>query len=190
VNVLLKNIADIQVGYSFRKGIEGTSDGIPVIQMKDITKSEHLNIHNLSLSEQVPYKDVHTVNENDIAFRPRGGTLGCSLVPKSEKVLLLAAPMIRIRIVSDVVKPEFLNWFLNSPSGNLELQKMAEGSVIPMITKQKLEDLTIPLPSLKDQEAIVSVHRLMEREAELEIAIVEKRKLLICDYIMRFLKKV
>ena len=79
--------------------------------------------------------------------------------------------------------PEYVAWYLNSPIIQNILASHALGSAIKSITKNILEDLEIPIPSIERQKAYIALDQLQKREQNIYKAIAEKHKQIL-DYKM------
>jgi restriction endonuclease S subunit len=186
----LTDIASIQMGYSFRDKLEFLpSNGTLVIQMKDITESETINVSKLDRIEFDDFNKSQIVEKNDIVLRTRGSLIRSCLVDVISEPVVLAAPNIRVRVNSSKVLPEYLNWYLNSHLGQIRLRALAEGSVQQMVSKQNLEKLELAVPSIAIQGGIVEVAKLAKRENELYKKIFELRINLINQNLLRIIKE-
>lgn len=88
---------------------------------------------------------------------------------------VLAAPLLRIRIVGDHVLAVYLNWFINQPTAQAYLASHARGTSVSMINKQALEEMEIAVPPLERQKKIVELAELTATEQQLLRRLAEKR---------------
>lgn len=65
-----------------------------------------------------------------------------------------AKTYIQIEVDKEKIIPDFLKMFLNTELGNLILKSSASGVAAPIIKTSTLKDLSIPLPSIKEQKNI------------------------------------
>jgi restriction endonuclease S subunit len=178
----LKAIASVQMGHSFRSRLEQDFNGnVSVIQMKDLTDDNRLDDRNLARVKLNDLKERHWVKRNDLVFRSRGQTNTVALIDKEVDQAVVAAPLLRIRVESQQVLPEYLCWFINQPVSQTFLQSQATGSAMRMIGKQVLEELEIKIPSIGRQHRIIDLSQLANEEQYLLILLSAKRKQLI-DY--------
>ena len=186
----LTNLASIQMGYSFRDKLEFLPlNGTPVIQMKDITESEVINISQLDRIKFDDFNKTQIVEKNDIVLRTRGSFIRSCLIDEISEPVVLAAPNIRIRVTSSKVLPVYLSWYLNSNLGQASLRSLTEGSGQQMISKQNLEKLKTFVASIAIQESIVQVAALAKRENELYKNISDLRTKLINQNLLRIIKE-
>ncbi len=177
MRTLLKNVASVQSGYSFRSRLESMDSGtVAVIQMKDLTGDNRVNCDELTkLDMEIP-KVHHLVKPGDLIFRSRGLTSNSALLEEDPGYAVLAAPLLLIRVTSDCILPAFLNWFISQRPAQVYLASCSEGTSLKMISKQSLENLEVDVPSLLQQWVIVELASLAEEEQRLTKLIAEKRK--------------
>ena len=179
----IDEIADIQMGYPFRSRLEPDPRGdVAVIQMKDIDDSNLLHADKAIKVALPPSKSRHFLRPGDLLFRSRGRSNGAALVPTSIALAVLSAPMLLVRPHS--VLPEYLCWFINTPTTQAQLAMLAEGTSVQMISAESLKSLDIPLPSKGVQQRIARVATLMEHEQELLTQIAEQRRRLTTYMLM------
>lgn len=186
----LSELADIQLGYPFRSRLEPDSKGdVYVIQMKDIDDANLLHVEN-SVRLALPKRgDHHLLRSGDLLLRSRGRSNGVALVANDLPSAILAAPMIRIRPHTSKVLPAYLNWFMNSPAGQAQISAMAEGTLVMMISVDKIKSLAVPLPSLKRQAAIAEIAQFAQREHHLLSEIADLRQRTTHHILMNEAKK-
>jgi hypothetical protein len=180
MRVLLKDIAQVQMGYSFRGRLEGDAGGlISVIQMKDLDDEVGVNLSNLVKVNADNMKVIHFVECSDLVFRSRGQTNTSVMLRDQLNKAIVAAPLLRIRSTSSRVLPQYLNWYINQHEAQSALGKSLEGSFIKMVSKKSLEELEIQVPTLDVQKAILEMDGYVRRESVLLLALMEKRKSLM-----------
>ena len=114
MRVKLEKIAAVQTGYSFRSRLESLASGaVAVIQMKDLTSANHVCCDELVRVDMEMPKEHHLVRPGDLVFRSRGLTSNAALLVDDPGAAVLAAPLLRIRVTSAAVLPEYLNWFIS-----------------------------------------------------------------------------
>lgn len=124
----------------------------------------------------------HYLNTGDLLFAAKGTKNFCAIFTKNDEKRVASSSFLVIRIAkSNIVEPEYLNWYLNLPSTITLLSSNAVGTSIPSITKAILEDVEIPLPPITTQQKIVDIAKLQKKERQLREAITAKRQQII-DY--------
>jgi hypothetical protein len=160
----LRRLADVQMGYSFRTGVESNpSAQVGVIQMKDLGDDHIVDLGSLARVTLDVRPDLR-VREGDVIFRSRGDRPTCAIVADDPGCTVIAAPLLRLRVTDPRIMPAYLNWLINHPSAQARLARHAEGTYVKMISKRSLEDLEIDVPTLERQRRIVELSRLSARE--------------------------
>ena len=187
---LLKEIARVQMGLAFRSRIEPEADGVAVIQMRDLTEDNRLdNCRNLITTVISGLSDHHLVKRTDLIFRSRGKTTTATLVDSEIGPAVVAAPLLRIRITSKHVLPEYLCWFVNQSSAQAFLHSRATGTAMTMVGKAALDSLQVSLPDLEAQKRIVALADLSNQEQRLMRELAETKEKLVREIQMRLVTK-
>jgi hypothetical protein len=186
----IKNIATVQLGYSFRSRLEVSKDGeVAVIQMKDLLDDNTVGCDELVKIDMDAVKDHHLARKGDLVFRSRGLVSNAAILLEDPGIAVVAAPLIRIRIIKpNRILPEYLNWYLSQREAQVFLTSRAIGTAQKMIIKDVIEDLGVFLPSLAKQKKIVELASLSAREQTLSSVLAEKRKQYISMVLTRFAK--
>ncbi|MDA3917628.1 MAG: restriction endonuclease subunit S [Deltaproteobacteria bacterium] len=173
----IKDMATVQMGYSFRSRLEYSKAGtISVIQMKNLLADNTVSHEELLKIEMQALKKHHFVKRGDLVFRSRGLITTSSIVLGNLDQAVVAAPLIRIRLTEpEKFLPEYLNWFINQNEAQAFLTSRAKGTTQKMISKQALEGLEVYLPFLEKQKKIVKMATLSFRETHLLKTIAQKR---------------
>ena len=176
---LLKEIAAIGSGQSFRHKIEDNPNGTCwVIQMKDIS-NEQLSISGKPLSINI--EDVNPnqlLAKGDILFMAKGNN-NFAVRYDSDKPAVAVSLFFIIRPNRDIINPEFLTWLLNSSSVQSYFYERRLGASVGNIRKDTLENLEINIPHIKQQAKIATLNRLMKKEELLTQQYLEKKKLFL-----------
>ena len=190
MTVEIKEIATVQMGYSFRSRLEVSKDGgVVVIQMKDLLDDNTVGCDRLIKTDMDMVKSHHLACKGDLVFRSRGLVSNAAILLEDPGIAVVAAPLIKIRITRlDRVLPEYLNWYLSQREAQVFLTSRAIGTAQKMISKEVLEDLEVVLPSLECQKNIIELASLSAREQALLGVLAEKRKRYISMALMRFAK--
>lgn len=177
MKVKVKDIALIQMGYSFRTRLESIDTGtVSVIQMKDLTDRNRVDSNALALVDMENPKVHHLVKPGDLIFRSRGLTTTSAILLDDPGMAVVAAPLLRIRVTSRKIIPEYLNWFINQKPAQNFLASQAKGTAQKMISKETLEDIEVFLPSIGRQKTIIALASLAEEEQYILGKMAEKRK--------------
>ena len=88
-------------------------------------------------------------------------------IDEASSGLLIPSLMVIVRVHDKRVNNEFLAHFLNSKEAKKALEKELKGTTISMIKTKDLENLEVVLPSLKEQDSVVALMKLFEKEHQL-----------------------
>ncbi|MDD3269121.1 MAG: restriction endonuclease subunit S [Syntrophomonadaceae bacterium] len=167
MKVALGKISSIQMGYSFRFGLEYMNRGeIAVIQMKNLAEDQ-VDCVNLLRIEMTQLKAHHLVQPGDLMFRSRGQVSTSAILITDPGPAVVAAPLLRIRADQNLVLPEYLNWYINQSPAQAFFESRARGSTQKIIGKEALESLEVDLPSLERQRTIAELAALAQEEQRL-----------------------
>jgi restriction endonuclease S subunit len=186
----IKQLATVQVGYSFRSRLEASRGGeVAVIQMKDLLQDNTVGCKNLIKVEMEIVKKHHLAQKGDLVFRSRGQITTAAILLENPGKAVVAAPLLRIRITKpDKILPEYLNWYISQRNAQIFLISRAKGTVQKMISKQTVEDMEVYLPTLEKQQHIVELAKLSARERTILGTLSEKRDQYISTVLMQFAK--
>jgi len=190
VKVQLKQIASVQMGYSFRSRLEAVKSGdLAVIQMKDLSDNHTVDCSDLVMVDMKKVKEHHLVRKGDLILRSRGLLTTSAIVLEEPGNSVVASPLLRIRIVHpDRVLPAYLNWYINQRDAQSFLHSRAIGTAQKMIGKEALDELEVFIPDFSSQKNIVDMASLSAREQLLLHALAKKRDQYISELLMQCAK--
>ena len=179
------------MGLAFRSRIEPEADGtVAVIQMRDLTEDNKLSHRNLITIKMDKLSDRHLVKRRDLIFRSRRQTTTAAIVDTEIGLAVVAGPLLRVRVTSKHVLPEYLCWFVNQSSAQAFLHSRATGTAMTVIGKAALDDLQVPLPPLETQKRIVALADLSNKEQKLMRELAAKKQKLVNGIQMRWATEV
>jgi|GEM_PF-2561415 len=85
------------------------------------------------------------------------------------------------------IGPRFLAWLINHGPLQPEIEKTAQGGILPYLKSQNLLELEVPLPPLDVQETLVEAYELMlveQRLSERKTALMAQKNEVICSNIL------
>lgn len=187
MNKKLKQIAAVQMGFSFRSSIKAAKNGtVSVVQMKDLLDDNTVRLSNLMKIDLETVKDHHLVRKGDLIFRSRGLTTTSAILLGDPGRAIVSAPLFRIRIIEPgEILPEYLNWYISQQHAQIFLNSRAIGTAQKMISMETLTELEIVLPSLPKQRAIIELALLSSREQALYRRLAQKREQYISMALMQ-----
>ncbi len=139
------------------------------------------------LSNELSQK--HLLQEGDVLFAAKGMKNYAVAVDKDWLPAVASTSFFVLRVTNKKLSPNYLMWYLNSPTIQGNLKNKAIGTAMPSISKQALESIEIPIPSLKTQEVIVKLSALRQKELEIKQNIELLRTEIIHHTILKSLHK-
>ena len=156
-----------QYGLSMRGGMSGT---FPILRM------------NCQEDGKVHYRDIQFVDLNSESydrFQVRPGDLlfnrtnsielvGRMAIVEDDRPAVFASYLVRLVVDTKQCIPEFLNYFMNWPRTQEEIKKLASRAVGQAnINATKLRTVLFPLPTLEEQQEIVTNLDTIDRKIDL-----------------------
>jgi restriction endonuclease S subunit len=187
---LLKDIADIRTGYSFRAKLEPDLEGnILVVQLKELSDKNTIDISTAVKINMQDISDNYLLQKDDLVFRSRGMDSTAAIMDISADNVILSAPFQRIRLrdTSKII-PEYLLWYINSKNAQTYFSTNKTGTSVSMISTAVLADLPVIVPPVEIQKKIVEINTLSEREIELQEELIKKKKLLTETILLKTLE--
>lgn len=175
----LQTLADIRTGHTFRGKIEEDPLGnIPVLQIKDLKGRTTVTSEELPRIKWQSHKNVAPVHASDVVLPTRGEYYKAAIL-QGNKPVIATSQLFVLRLETKDVMPKFLAWYLNQNAAQHYFLTHRSGTNIPMLNKQSLGALKIPIPPLETQEKIVAMHELWEQEKQLtEQLLINREKML------------
>lgn len=187
---LLKEIADIRTGYSFRAKLEPDSEGnILVVQLKELSDKNTIDISTAVKINMQNVSENYLLLKGDLVFRSRGMDSTAAIMDISADNIILSAPFQRIRL-RDTLKiiPEYLLWYINSKDAQTYFSANKTGTSVSMISTAVLADLPVVIPSLEIQKKIIEINILSVKEIELQEELIRKKRLLTETVLLKILE--
>ena len=181
VHKKITNIAEIILGYTFRKAIEKTKEGsVFVLQAANIKVNEDiLDISELVNISSSPKYSPSFLEYNDVILISRGsgfGSFRSSVYLLENKNVIASSSVFIIRVKDKVVIPKYLSIYLNSEEAQKDIsQIITGGSYIQSLSRIELENLKVPIPPINIQESIIELYdnikeqdRILRRKNQLK----------------------
>lgn len=183
----LKNIANTSSGYTFREAIKPSKEGnIFVLQAKNINADKYIDkLDELTrVSLDIPRSNSY-VSIDDVLLTSRGSNNFRSTVFKDAAKNVVASSSVNIiRVKDSRILPEYLAMYFNSSEGQLMLSQIVSGNYIKTLLRKNMEDLTIPVPPIDKQRAIIALNENIRKQQK----IAERRNQLVSNIINVSLK--
>lgn len=176
---ILKKIADIRSGYTFRgKAEEKPGSGIRMLQIRDVRENSVIQSRDLIEIEWQGNQNIPTIDEGDIAIVARGIANTAALMTGTEKVVP-SNQLLVISLKSEICLPEYLCWWLNRQSTQAILTGYHVGTSIPSLSKKELSELSIPVPELSVQRKILNLSELQRQEKLIYEQLLKNREIIL-----------
>jgi len=186
----ITEIADVQIGYQFRKKIEPADDGTNrVIQIRDFDENHTLNREGLSRVRIDKSTEQYLIHQGDVLFLSRGHRNWAAPIIDELQNTVAAGHFFVIKVRNEIILPEYLAWYINQSPAQEYLHNIARrGTHMPLVTLSAFKGLPVDVPDIATQHRIVELSRLMEREKKLLAELQEKRLLLIKTISLKAIK--
>ncbi len=156
---------------------------VSVIQMKDINSDLTIVWDGLVRVQAEKMNDSAYVNKGEVLFANRGSRNYAALVDRAVSDVIAVGNFFIVKVKIDAVLSEYLAWYLNQKRAQKYFDQHREGSYIPTMRGEWLNELDVFIPAIAVQEKVVALARLQKRELELSAAIQTKKNLLIEEII-------
>lgn len=186
--VALRDIASIQLGYSFREGLSSDPKApVRVVQMRDLRDDHIVDLENAERVDLEPPSN-QWLQRGDVLVRSRGESVTSAIVDAEVDGVIAAAPLLRIRVTDPRILPQYLNWIINQEPSQAYFAKNIEGSNVKMISRRALEELPIEVPPIEQQEKVTELAGLAAREKRLVEVIGKHRDELLSHVMLNYVK--
>lgn len=177
----ITEIADIQLGYQFRKKIETDDPGTNrVIQIRDFDENHILNKDGLFRVRIDKPMEQYLIRQGNVLFLSRGHRNWAAPIVDELQDTVAVGHFFVITMRNETIMPEYLAWYINQTPAQEYLHNIARrGTHMPIVTLSAFKGLTIEVPDMATQHSIVELSRLMEKERKLRIELQQRRVLLI-----------
>lgn len=186
----LKDIANINSGYSFRTKIQNNPKGNTyVIQMRNISDDQTGIIDEPHKVDIEKINKKHILHKGDILFMAKGANNFAIYYNEQYKPAIAASAFFVLRTNVDFTLPSYLCWYINSPKAQAFIESNRAGSYIPNVNKAALDNLDIIVPPIKIQNTIADLYRLSKKEETILDKIKDKRTVLINSILSNLITK-
>ncbi|MBX5216489.1 restriction endonuclease subunit S [Rhizobium sp. NLR9a] len=181
MRVALADICDVSSGFTARASLEESSDGVPVLQMRDIADAPKVDSSGLMRSVFEGAVDRYMVGAGDVVFRSKGERSVAAYLDSDFQSPAVAILPVMILRVKAAVLPEYLVWLINQPEAQRHFGGDARSGTIRAVPKASIESLSIDLPDLATQQKIVEIDRLLRKEVELSSKLLLLRQQVVTE---------
>ncbi len=189
MRTILKKVADVRTGYTFRGKIEEADDGnVRVLQIRDLRKQFAESNRTELVAHELPLihwngGDSAMLKPGDIVLPARGEHYNAAIFPGAKKVadsspqqVIATSQLLIIKTTKDDVLPGFLCWTMNQPEVQHYLTSESKGTSIPLLSRKSLDMLTLSIPPMEKQKKIIELQKLWEQEQHLTKQLLTNRE--------------
>ena len=165
--IKISQVVTVIPGMSFCSRHKESGGKIPMVSASAIRNLTILdNFDNLPTIKELPTRSPAIIENDDVLLVSRtvpGGHFKSALIHTTTPVVATSSLCI-LRIKDPSLTPTYLNHYLNSDIFQREALARSRGSTITHLARNKLEEIPIAIPSLKQQETIVNLHHNLEHQ--------------------------
>jgi hypothetical protein len=172
----LARIATISAGYPFRGKVDELPDGeVAVIQMRNADPANGIDWPNLSRVALPRVSAKAFLAEGDVILSTRGGRNIAYCMEGRQEQVVCSPHFFVIRAKRQAILPEFLAWQLNQKPAQDHFAAGATGSYILNLKREVVEQLSIVVPPLAEQQRIVKLDAAAKTERAILNRLIENR---------------
>ena len=125
----------------------------------------------------IPEQEVqkYLLLKGDIVFTRTGATTGKSYLFVDDVPSIFASYLIRVVVRQDLILPEFLYLFFQSPHYWQQIMGKVVGAAQPNVNGQKLAQLSLPVPTLAKQTEIIHYLAFVQERQRFVVELQQKR---------------
>ena len=177
---LIRDLARIRAGYQTRKGVKATPGGShALLQIRDFDEERtEIDLEGITRIVPGPINEEQVLRAGDVIFLAKGAK-NFTFVPKGLPEPALAASYFFILRPGRRIVADYLAWFLNLKSTRRMLSRyVGQGTHIPVVRREVLENVEVPLPAIETQRIIVELAALADEQQRLLTDLADKKQLL------------
>ena len=177
----LGDLADVRAGYLTREAVRNDPEGTHrLLQIRDFSRDRAtVNVTDMVRLTPESRSSVCPLQPGDVVFLAKGANNFAAAISGLPSPTLAASYFFILR-PKPAILSGYLAWFLNHESTRALLTRLATtGAHMPIIRRDVLEALEIPLPPLPTQKAIAALDSLRLQEQALLTDLARKQQELI-----------
>ncbi len=182
----LGDLADVRAGYLTREAVRNDPEGTHrLLQIRDFSRDRAtVNVTDMVRLTPESRSSVCPLQPGDVVFLAKGANNFAAAVSGLPAPTLAASYFFILR-PKPAILSGYLAWFLSHESTRALLTRLATtGAHMPIIRRDVLEALEIPLPPLTTQKAIAALDSLRLQEQALLTDLALKQQELISSVCM------
>ena len=153
-------MAEVFTGHTLREKVQHDPYGeCTVIQLKDLSFTTNICIKNapfkISLQHGIPKNQL--LQQGDILILSKGSANKALLYEGQYAPAVAVSAFTIIRLHTPQIKPEFLNWYINSTGAQEYFNMHRAGTTTLNLSKKAIDELPVPVPPLAKQEIMMKL---------------------------------
>lgn len=182
----LGDLADVRAGYLTREAVRNDPEGTHcLLQIRNFSRDRTtVNVPDMVRLTPESRSSVCPLQPGDVVFLAKGANNFAAAISGLPAPTLVASYFFILR-PKPAILSGYLAWFLNHESTRALLTRLATtGAHMPIIRRDVLEALEVPLPPLTTQKAIAALDSLRLQEQALLADLARKQQELISSVCM------
>ena len=167
--------AEVLPGYALKARAvhepEGTFQVVMAKHIPDCMPYRYIKEHELRMTPKGSPEN-YRVQKGDVLFISRG-VRNCAAVVELVPERTIASATFYILRTHPGVDPAYLAWCLNQPPTQAQIGQIRTGAGTPIVQRNVLGGIQIPVPPLKEQKRLAELGALMAEELKLRKRLVE-----------------
>jgi restriction endonuclease S subunit len=173
-----------------RKVVSQEDGNIKVVQLKDVDDTFGLNRGKLVSVKLDKVSEDILLRKGDVLFKSKSLNHTASVFDADlPGPAVPTAHFFIVRPSMEGILPAYLAWFMNQRPAQQYFETVSAGSSVPIVNKKGLENLKIPIPSIRLQEETLEMYRLFLQEKSLMMKLMERRESLITGALLKAAEK-
>ncbi len=176
----ITQIAQILSGYHPRKGVDDERIGTHcLLQIRDFNPTRtSIDFEDMALISPGDVRPEMCLQPGDVVFLAKGSQRFGYEIDRLTQPTLASGYFFVLRTTDEVI-PGYLAWYLNQSPAQRHFQRFGtSGAHMPVVSRDVLGGLPIPMPDLGAQVKIVEMEQLARREQSLLKQLSEKKRTL------------
>lgn len=165
----IRDCAEVLAGFVLKTRAEHEDDGeyqiIVPAHVPDGSPYSYADEHELRMTPPGT-PERYRVRSGDVLFISRG-TRNCAAVIASVPDKTIASATFYVLRANERISPAYLAWCLNQPPVQAQIAQIRTGAGTPIVQRNKLGEVLIPVPDLQQQGRIAELAALQAEELSL-----------------------
>ncbi|MCW5829632.1 MAG: restriction endonuclease subunit S [Deltaproteobacteria bacterium] len=153
-------VAEIIAGHPLYRFEGDTGPAIPIINIRDLEHAADLThfLETAAISDPARFGRARILPD-DVIVTARGTQLRSVLAPARWQGAVASSNLMLIRPKPEILLPELLSVFLQSPAGVKAFEQRRTGTQLLKLTLRDLAEIEVPVPPLSEQRQLADLLR-------------------------------